>query len=93
VNIAKRPGREADHSPPFRAEVKNTWRYNSTPPYVSVAWYLLKHRDRFALLYFILPYTETIKDQNLQECYVNNIFCCHIMYQLLSPYFCLVSLN
>jgi hypothetical protein len=25
----KRPGREADHSPPFRAEVKNAWRCTS----------------------------------------------------------------
>jgi hypothetical protein len=30
----KRPGREADHSPPTGAEVKNTWLYISTPPYV-----------------------------------------------------------
>jgi hypothetical protein len=28
----KRPGREADHSPPSSAEVKNTWSYTSTPP-------------------------------------------------------------
>jgi hypothetical protein len=28
----KRSGREADHSPPSRAEVKNAWRYTSTPP-------------------------------------------------------------
>jgi hypothetical protein len=28
----KRPGREADHSPPSRAEVKNAWSYTSTPP-------------------------------------------------------------
>jgi hypothetical protein len=27
----KRPGREADHSPPSRAEVKNAWSYTSTP--------------------------------------------------------------
>jgi hypothetical protein len=27
----KRPGREDDHSPPFSAEVKNTWGYTSTP--------------------------------------------------------------
>jgi hypothetical protein len=30
----KRPGRDADHSPPTSAEVKNTWNYTSTPPYV-----------------------------------------------------------
>jgi hypothetical protein len=28
----KRPKREADHSPPSSAEVKNAWSYTSTPP-------------------------------------------------------------
>jgi hypothetical protein len=28
----KRPGREADHSPPSSADVKNAWSYTSTPP-------------------------------------------------------------
>jgi hypothetical protein len=28
----KRPGREADHSPPSSAEVKNAWSYTSNPP-------------------------------------------------------------
>jgi hypothetical protein len=28
----KRPGREADHSPPSSAEVKNAWSYISTSP-------------------------------------------------------------
>jgi len=27
----KRPGREADHSPPPRAKVKNAWSYTSAP--------------------------------------------------------------
>jgi hypothetical protein len=27
----KRPGREADHSPPSSAEVKNAWSYTSIP--------------------------------------------------------------
>jgi hypothetical protein len=30
----KRPGREADHSPLTTADVKNTWIYTSTSPYV-----------------------------------------------------------
>jgi hypothetical protein len=30
-------GREADHSPPTTAEVKNTWIYISSPPYVFMA--------------------------------------------------------
>jgi hypothetical protein len=28
----KRLGREADHSPPSSAEVKNAWNYTSIPP-------------------------------------------------------------
>jgi hypothetical protein len=34
----KRPGRETDHSPPASAEVKKTWIYTSTPPYVFMAY-------------------------------------------------------
>jgi hypothetical protein len=37
----KRPGREADHSPPSNAEVKNTWIYTCTPPYAFMAWCLI----------------------------------------------------
>jgi hypothetical protein len=33
----KRPGREADHSPPFSAEVKKSWVYTSTPTYAFMA--------------------------------------------------------
>jgi hypothetical protein len=33
----KRPGREADHSPPASAEVKKMWIYTSTPSYVFMA--------------------------------------------------------
>jgi hypothetical protein len=33
----KWPGREADHSAPTSAEVKTTWIYTSTPPYVFMA--------------------------------------------------------
>jgi hypothetical protein len=40
----KQPEREADHSPPCRVEVKNTWRSISTPPHVFVAWCLIKYR-------------------------------------------------
>jgi hypothetical protein len=29
----KRPGREADHSPPTNPEVKKMWIYTYTPPY------------------------------------------------------------
>jgi hypothetical protein len=38
----KWPGREADHSLPSDAEVKNAWNYTSIPPYVFMAWFLVK---------------------------------------------------
>jgi hypothetical protein len=31
------PGREADHSPPASTEVKKTWIYTYTPPYIFMA--------------------------------------------------------
>jgi hypothetical protein len=45
-----RPGREADHSRPSVAEVKNVWSYTSTPLYPLMAWCSVKHRDNFTLL-------------------------------------------
>jgi hypothetical protein len=38
----KRPGREADHSPPSSAEVKNVWSYTNTPQYAFMAWCSVK---------------------------------------------------
>jgi hypothetical protein len=43
----KRPGREADNSPPSSVEVKNAWSYTSTPQYVFMAWCSVKPRDNF----------------------------------------------
>jgi hypothetical protein len=37
----KQSGHEADHSPPSRAMVQNTWSCNSTPQYVFLEWYSL----------------------------------------------------
>jgi hypothetical protein len=42
-------GYEADHLPPFSAEVKNLWRYTSTPPYALIAWCLIKHGQFYLL--------------------------------------------
>jgi hypothetical protein len=41
----KRPGREAGHSPPPSAEIKNAWSITSVPSYVLLLWYLVKHRE------------------------------------------------
>jgi hypothetical protein len=46
----KWPGRKADHSPPSSADVKNEWSYNSAPPYVFLAWYLIKERMRYGVV-------------------------------------------
>jgi hypothetical protein len=70
----KRPRHEADYSPPSSAEVKNTWSYTSTPPYVFMAWCLVKYRDNFTLYFTIsvddscvieVPYIKS--DQNLSK--------------------------
>jgi len=45
----KRTGREADHSFPSSAEVKNVWSYTSTPQYVFKVWCLAKHRNSFKI--------------------------------------------
>jgi hypothetical protein len=50
----KRPGCEADHSPPSSAEVKNAWSYLPTPQYVFMEWCLVKHRDNFTFYLMII---------------------------------------
>jgi hypothetical protein len=49
----RREGREADHSSPSSAEVKNVWTYTSTPQYVFLAWCLVKYRDNFT--FYLYP--------------------------------------
>jgi hypothetical protein len=39
--VIKRPGREADHSPPAGAEVKKMWIYTSTPQYVLMEYLII----------------------------------------------------
>jgi len=48
---AKRPEREADHSTPSSAEVKNVRSYTSTPAYVFMIWCLVKHGDNFTFTF------------------------------------------
>jgi hypothetical protein len=57
----KRPGREADHSPPPSAEVKNAWSYTSTPHYAFMAWCLVKHRDMDGCYFEKLRVTQLVK--------------------------------
>jgi hypothetical protein len=47
---AKRPGREADDSPPSSAEVKNAWSSTSTHQHVFMAWCPIKQWMSLQLL-------------------------------------------
>jgi hypothetical protein len=49
----KRPGREADHSPPSSNEVKNASSYTSIPQYTFIAWCSVKAQGQIYL--YILP--------------------------------------
>jgi hypothetical protein len=49
---AKRPGHEADHSPLYSADVKNTWSDTSSPPYGFTSWCLVKYRDNFTFTFY-----------------------------------------
>jgi hypothetical protein len=44
------PGREADHSLPSSAEVKNAWSYTFTPSYVFMAWCFVKQKNNFTFI-------------------------------------------
>jgi hypothetical protein len=43
-SAVKQPGREAYHTPPSGAEVKNAWKYTSTSPNVIMSWCFVKNR-------------------------------------------------
>jgi hypothetical protein len=47
----KRPGREADHSPPSSSEFKNACSYTSSPQYVFMTRCLVKHRANFTFTF------------------------------------------
>jgi hypothetical protein len=53
----KWPGREADHSFPSSADVKNAWSYISTLPHVFMGWCLAKYRIR-------IEKTDLVKHKN-----------------------------
>jgi hypothetical protein len=50
----KKTGREGAHSPESNAEeVKNAWNSISIPPYVFIAWNLVKCRNEFTFTFYI----------------------------------------
>jgi len=42
-------GRDADHSPPSSAEVKNAWSCTPTPQYAFMTWYSVKAQGQLYL--------------------------------------------
>jgi hypothetical protein len=48
-----RPEREADHSSPPSAEFNNACSSTTTPTYIFMAWYLVKHWDIFAFCLYL----------------------------------------
>jgi hypothetical protein len=50
----KQLGCEADHLSPASAEVKNAWSYNPILPYVFMVWRLIKHRDNFTFIKYVI---------------------------------------
>jgi hypothetical protein len=56
----KRPAREADHSPPSRAEVKKVWSHTSTPP-TFIAWCFVEHRDKSNMFPFFTTFWKCLK--------------------------------
>jgi hypothetical protein len=66
----KWPGREADHSPPSSAEVKNAWRYTSIPQYAFMAWCSVKAQDLYFYLYVyisVISKVTTLPNINLSS--------------------------
>jgi hypothetical protein len=65
----KRPGREAGHSPPSSAEVKNAWSYTSTPPVRLHGVGLVKHRDNFTFTFTVsvLSYFQVCHPGNIGQ--------------------------
>jgi hypothetical protein len=56
------PGRKAVHLPQSIAEVRNAWCYTFTPPYVFMAWCLIKHKDSciFTLIFNVCLLFNTV---------------------------------
>jgi hypothetical protein len=63
----KRPGHEADHSPPPSAEVNNAWSYMSTPKHTSWRGSQLKHGNNFT--FALMPLSPRRSwSESIREC-------------------------
>jgi hypothetical protein len=64
----KRPRREADHSSPTSADVRNTWIYTSTPPHAFMAYCLISYAQGQTYLTVVL-YRKTTEFTRLKYLY------------------------
>jgi hypothetical protein len=71
----KLPGREADHSPPSSAQVKNAWSYTSTPP-MRLSGVVLRAQGKFTLPVpyssYTLGRTQTMNRPTASECWLHS---------------------
>jgi len=67
----KRPGREADHSFPSSAKVRDAWSYTCTPPIClhDVVLSCIKHRDKYTFLLYLLPFNHFLSAFRLLRMY------------------------
>jgi hypothetical protein len=72
----RRPGREADQSPPPSAEVKNGWSYTSTPP-IRLHGVVLSYSTgtTLALPYSLKQFVETIVIEYVKLCLCFHMAC------------------
>jgi hypothetical protein len=54
----KQPGREADHPPSSRPDVKNEWRYTSAPQYAFMAWCSVKAQGQLYIYLYHFVYID-----------------------------------
>jgi hypothetical protein len=57
----KRPGREADHSPPTSAEVKKIWIYTSTSTYAFMSLCLISYAQEQLYLFTVPVYVSLLR--------------------------------
>jgi hypothetical protein len=61
-------GDKSDRSRSSSNKVRNTWSYTSTPPFVLMVWYLIRHKDNFT--FSLYNFNKKIKIRQYQKKYM-----------------------
>ena len=67
---AKRAAFKFDHSSPSDAEIKNEWRYTSTPPHVCIAFAETMYLERLHSVSVLCAAVLTGRPSQQRSCYV-----------------------